>query len=98
MEKPFKFTIICNKTGKISETNTAPLLHDLQTYEPIIGSNSKKLTQTKTCYIDTRYKAKLRLYNYVEFTRKGLSVPRYIPFKNTEVGKTIPILNFKSCL
>jgi len=94
MKKPFKFTIICNKTGRVNETNIEPLLSNLQNYEPTNNPNISELKQTKTCFIDTRYTAKIRLYNYVEFTRKGLSKPTYEPFKNSEIGKSIPILNF----
>jgi hypothetical protein len=95
MNRPFKYFVLCNKTKELLyETNIAPLLHSLQTYEPIEGTNTSKLTQTKTAYIDTRYKARLRLYNYITFTKNGLEIPKYEPFKNTEIGKTIPILNF----
>jgi hypothetical protein len=95
MDKPFEYFIMCNKTKKILfETNIEPLAHQLHTYEPIEGTNTSVLTQTKTAYIDTRYKAKLRLYNYVTFTKNGLEIPRYKPFEGTEIGKSIPILNF----
>ena len=63
-----------------------------------MGTNKNEgqteLKQTKTCYIDNRYNAKLRLYNYVTYTKNGLDIPKYKPFKNTEVGRTKPILNF----
>lgn len=94
MKKPYLYTIICHKTGKLEETNTEPLLHQLQTWEDTEDPNIKVKKQTKTAYIDTRYKAKLRLYNYITYTKRGLSIPRYHPFKNTEIGKSIPILNF----
>ena len=95
MRKPYKFTIICDKSGNIvGQQNDEPLLHHLQTWEPTSDPNIKELKQTKTVYIDTRYEAKLRLYNYVTYTRKGLEVPRHKPFAGTDMGKTIPILNF----
>ena len=94
MQKPYKYTIICDKTKRIEETNICPLLHHLQTWEPTDKENVKELKQTKTCYIDTRYDAKLRLYNYFTFTKQGKEVPKYKPFAGTEIGKTIPILNF----
>jgi len=94
MEKPYKYTIICDKTKYIEQTNIEPLLHHLQTWEPTDKENVKELKQTKTCYIDTRYDAKLRLYNYFTFTKQGKEVPRYKPFEGTEIGRTIPILNF----
>lgn len=95
MKKPYKFTIICNKTGNVvCEQNHEPLLHNLQTWEETSNSNVRELKQTKTAYIDTRYEAKLRLFNYVNYIKKGLEIPRYRPFAGTEIGKSIPILNF----
>ena len=49
----------------------------------------KELKQTRTCFVDTRYKAKLRLFNYLNGGEC-----KYNPFKGTEIGKTLPILNF----
>lgn len=95
MELPRKYTIICQLTGEITQTNAAPLLHQLQTYVPTDVPNIKQLKQTKMVYEDTRYKAKLRLYNYLR-KKAGLSTwpAKYEPFKGTEIGKTQPILNF----
>jgi hypothetical protein len=76
------------------ETNEEPLLRYLQTWEETVETNVKELKQTKTVYVDTRYEAKLRLFNYVNYIRKGLEIPKYRPFKGTEIGKSIPILNF----
>lgn len=95
MKKPFKYTVICDKTKKVViETNQEPLLHQLQTWEQTSEPTVRELKQTKTVYIDTRYEAKLRLYNYVNYIKKGLEIPRYRPFAGTEIGKSIPILNF----
>jgi len=95
MDKPFKYTIICNKTNEVvTETNQEPLLHHLQTWEETSNPNVRELKQTKTVYIDTRYEAKLRLWNYVNFTKKGLEIPKFRPFAGTKIGKSIPILNF----
>lgn len=94
MEKPYQYTIICQKSGAITQTNIEPMLHHLQTWEETDKTGIKVLKQTKTCYIDTRYKAKLRLFIYLEYTKKGKTPPKYIPFGNSEIGKTIPILNF----
>ena len=94
MERPFKYLVFCNKTGDVKETNYTPLLHHLQTWEATEDPNVRKLKQTKTVYIDTRYEAKIRLFNYVTCTKKGLPVPKYKPFEGTEIGKSIPILNF----
>ena len=95
MKRPYKYTIICDKTGQVvSETNQPPLLHHLQTWEETEDPNLRILKQTKTAYVDTRYEAKLRLYNFLTFTKRGLEIPKYKPLKGTEIGKTIPILNF----
>ena len=95
VKKPFKYTIICDKTKNVvMRTNQEPLLHELQTWEETPDPNVRELKQTKTVYIDTRYQAKLRLFNYVNFIKKGLEIPRYRPFVGTEIGKSIPILNF----
>ena len=96
MQRPYKFTVIDNKTGEVVlETNTSPLLHHLQTWEPHpTEPNVRVLQQTKTCYEDMRYAAKLRLWKYVEYTRNGLPVPRYRPFDGTDIGRSVPILNF----
>lgn len=76
------------------QTNQEPLLYELKTWEETSEPKVKELKQTRTAYIDTRYEAKLRLFNYVNYTRKGLEIPRYRPFAGTEIGKSIPILNF----
>ena len=96
MEKPYKFTIFCNKTGRIiSETNIPPLSrYDLLTWEDTEDPKVKVLTQTKACYEDLRYNAKLRLWNYITYTKKGLKIPKYSPYAGTEIGKSLPILNF----
>jgi hypothetical protein len=94
MKRPYQYTIICDKTGNAEQTNIAPLLHHLQTWEPTADPKVRELRQTKTCYIDTRYKAKLRLYNYLTYTKQGKQVPQYKPFAGTDIGKSIPILNF----
>lgn len=94
MEKPYKFTIICNKTKGMTQTNIEPTLRSLQTWEPFGDEKTSILVQTKTCYFDTRYEAKLRLYNYITYKKNGLEVPNYKPYKNTDIGVNKPILNF----
>ena len=95
MDRPKKYLVkdLVNKTWE--ETNTLPPASQMQKFiadhdEPNIGT----LTKVKEVYEDTRYEAKLRLYNYVTYTRNGLEIPRYKPFAGTEIGKSIPILNF----
>ena len=95
MQKPYRFTVICNKTGDVlQETNTPPLLHSLKTWEPTDDPKVRVEQITKTVYEDMRYEAKLRLWNYITFTKNGLEIPKYRPFAGTEIGKTLPILNF----
>jgi hypothetical protein len=66
MKRPFKYFILCDKTKNlVTQTNQVPLLSDLQTYEPTQDPKTYELKQTKTAYIDTRYTAKIRLYNYL---------------------------------
>jgi hypothetical protein len=75
MNKPFKYTIVCTKTQTVKyQTNQTPLLYELQTYEPTEIEGQLMLKQTKIAYIDTRYKAKLRLYKYVMFNKYGVKL------------------------
>lgn len=93
MNRPYQYTIICQKTGQFWETNFAPTLRELQTYETTDNPDVFVLKQTKVCYVDTRYPAKLRLYTYLKNkTKEGLK--EYEPYANTEFGKSIPILPF----
>jgi len=53
MEKPKEFVVFYNGTNKNHfETNNEQLAH-------------KRAVNGGTVYLDTRYKAKLRLYNYL---------------------------------
>lgn len=95
MERPTKYTVICNKTKKVLyHTNIAPLLHELETWEqtenPLISVRKK----TMTVYVNTRYDAELRLYNYITYTKKGVDIPKYSPYIGTLIGIDTPILNF----
>jgi hypothetical protein len=94
MERPYKYTIICRKTNSIKETNIEPRFHELLTWEETEDPKIRIKKQTKVVYVDTKYKAKLRLYNYITFTKQGLEIPIYEPFTGTEIGKSLPILNF----
>lgn len=93
IKRPFKFTIICTKTGRVFEQNHAPTLDQLETWEDTPEPGIKERRQTKTAYINTRYEAELRLFNYI-LKKRGLEIPRYKPFDGTQIGKTLPILNF----
>lgn len=93
MNKPYKYTIRCTRTGEIQETNDYPLTHQLETWEPTNDPNVFERKLTKIAYVDTRYPAKIRLYNYLTYTKKGLEIPSYKPFAEyRKLG--LPILNF----
>ena len=94
MKKPYQYLIIDDKTGAMHETNIEPLRHELMTYEPTDDPKISVLTQTKKAYVDNRYESKLRLYNYLTYTKKGLQIPKYKPFDGTNIGISEPILNF----
>lgn len=91
MERPFKYEIVCKKTKEVKETNLEPTLRDLQTWEPTNDPKVFELVKTKECYIDTRYEAKKRLFEYLHPEQKQ---SRYNPYFGTEIGKSIPTLNF----
>lgn len=84
MLKPQKYTAIHNETREIREFGHIWL-------RPYVFSGQPDMW---TIYEDTRYEAKLRLYRYITYTKQGREIPRYRPYKGTEIGKTIPILNF----
>lgn len=95
MEHPKRFIVINNKTGVIErQTNIPPLKHELETWESTEDENVQVKEQTKTAYEDMRYEAKMRLYNYIKYTKQGKVIPRYRPFAGTDIGKNTPILNF----
>jgi len=80
MKKPSKYTLIHRTTKEIKPWigyTSAPLTHELMEY--VDGVN----TQVWDAYIDNRYAAKLRLYNYITFAKRGLSVPKYKPTKES---------------
>lgn len=75
MERPTKYTVICDKTKKVLyHTNIAPLLHELETWEQTENPSILVKKQTRTAYVNTRYDAQLRLYNYITYTKKGVGV------------------------
>lgn len=75
MEKPFEYFAIHKETKEIKYL----CYMELRRYsDPDIWQ----------IYIDTRYKAKLRLWRYIH------KIKPYRPFEGTEIGKSLPILNF----
>ena len=94
MDKPRQFFSIHNVTGEIKEHIGQPSFHLLEEWEATDDLNVRRKINHWTTYEDTRYEARMRLYNYVSFTKRCLEMPRYKPFRNTEIGKSIPILNF----
>lgn len=95
--KPCRFYLMNNFTKEIKpfvSYRTAPIESDVFGYVET-SPRIKEYKQIYTVYEDLRYKAKLRLYNYLR-KKQGLSTypPKYKPFEGTEIGKTIAILNF----
>jgi len=93
MNRPYKYSAIHNITGEIRDFNQQPLNHQFEEWQKINDTDSIRVMNW-IFYIDTRYAAKLRLYNYLTFTKQGKEIPRYNPYAGTEIGKSIPILNF----
>lgn len=96
MNKPYKFYLMHNVTKEIKpfvSYRTAPIESDVFGYVET-SPGVKEYKQIYTAYEDTRYKAKLRLWKYLTYTKEGKEIPKYEPFKNTEIGKSIAILNF----
>jgi hypothetical protein len=93
MERPFRYTILDLTGAIVAECNCYPSTCSLQKWVPI-SENKAILKTIMTVYEDTRYFAKLRLYNYVTYTKNGLTIPKYNHFLNTDIGKNTPILNF----
>jgi len=89
MEKPYKYIIIDNETKKVMYSNIKPSSNDVTRWEKVSGKVSCKKV-FKTVYVNTRYKAELRLYNYITYTKNNIEIPKYQPFK----GIDSPILNF----
>ena len=76
MEKPYKYWLFNRITQELEPYlgyYSPPVTHELFAY--IDGVYCQKFD----IYIDTRYEAKLRLFNYITYTRKGLPVPVYKP-------------------
>lgn len=89
--RPYRFFLVHNETGQSKPFvgyTEAPLTGDL--CEWVDGC----FVQVWTAYEDTRYAAKMRLFNYLNFTRQGLPVHRCTPFAGTRIGVDIPVLNF----
>ena len=96
MEKPSKYFLIHRVTKKITPFvgyTSAPLKHDLFRWVRVSPTEGEWM-QVYDAYIDTRYRAKIRLYNYLTYKKKVMAPPKYYPYAGTEVGKTLPILNF----
>ncbi len=92
MEKPYKYSAIHKTTREQKDFNDW-LSRPRPEYQPITDTVSMEVYNWDI-WEDTRYKAKLRLYNYINFIKQGKEIPRYKPFEGTEIGKSLPILNF----
>lgn len=62
MNAPKEYFIICNKTKEIISYQNVP------PYQSLL------FPKDRTFFIDTRYKAKLRLYKYVMFKKYGIKL------------------------
>ena len=71
--------------------DSEPCKHDLYGYRMNASGTIGTYTQLYECYIDTRYKARLRLFYYLHPERKPTSKSI---FADTEIGKSLPILNY----
>ncbi len=87
MEKPYKYFAIDKVTKKrIYEGNILPSEMITHKYIPTEEDpNVSIYTEVADVYIDNRYYAKLRLYNYVTYTKKGLPIPKYQPYLNSPI-------------
>ena len=90
---PKKFTIIHKVTKHTIETNIDPSYHRCVEYIDLENGVQKRICNHEF-FINTRYEAQLRLYNYLKYKRNGLEIPSYSPYKNTDIGISVPILNF----
>ena len=81
MDKPHEYSAIHKTSKEIREFSHI----SMRPYQP---SGVTDADYPWVIYIDTRYAAKMRLYNYIH------KIPPYRPFAGTEIGKSIPILNF----
>ena len=79
MEKPYKYLIHNLITRDLSETN------DISAY--YLNNPDFDVWE------DTRYEARVRMYKYWQKSN-GITEQVYKPFEGTEIGKSIPILNF----
>lgn len=80
MNHPRRFTIFTRETGEQTEQDYMPASHYLNNPDYLV-------------LYDTRYEAKMRLFKYWQ-KLNGCEDVTYKPFANTEIGRTISILNF----
>lgn len=87
MDMPYRFYAVHTVTKQIKEFNEQPMNHRFEEWQRIDKITSKKVMLWEF-WEDTRYLAKLRLYNYIH------KIKPWNPFEGTQIGKSIPILNF----
>ena len=95
MPYPFEYYVHDTVNPEISYcTNDQPIKYQLETYVSTEDPALFIRRQIKTAFIDMRYKAKIRLYNYL-LKKCGVEQVKYDPFGgDKEIGVTKPILNF----
>lgn len=96
MKKPVQFTLIHKVTKQQKDFisyRTTPILDDVCEWV-VIGEGVKQYLPMWDVWEDKRYEARLRLWKYLVCNIQGREESKYQPYKNSEIGKTIPILNF----
>ena len=77
MEKPTLITLIHKETKEIKpfiSYREYPIADDLCEWVDIADGKKGK-RELWTAYVDTRYKAKLRLWRYITYTKKCKEIP-----------------------
>ena len=90
-QKFFLFPLFSDLPHKEWIFESAPCKHDLYGYRMNEAGTKGIYTQLYECYIDTRHEAKLRLFYYLHPERKPT---RKSIYEGTEIGKSLPILNY----
>ena len=87
MQKPFLYTAIHKHTGEIREFNDW-MLRPRPEYQPITETVSMEVYNWDI-WEDTRYKAKLRLYNVLYWRRSGLLPLKLIRSTNVDATTNV---------
>ncbi len=94
MEKPHRFTMVHRTTKEekpFSSYYTYPRSSDVSDWLEF-APGQYRMEQVWDVYEDMRFKAKMRLWEYITYFKTRRVKRRYSPYKNTEIGRSIPIL------